>query len=526
MNYYLKNIALFFVIMATIVCCTKKINTASVEEPQVEPTLVDSVYTSDQPYNLTIIYFVPADMGLNPNYKRRISEYLTHEQKYTSDWMQKWGYGKKTFGLRKNYKGEVEINVVYGKLPTSGYPYSGGAAPMSREIEAWFAANPSKKTSDHVFILTAVNQFGKQIAPYYGTGTWAYAVDFSSMEIANMGKADTTGHMSDWIGGNFHEMLHGLGLPHNGGLASENKLYGIPNITGNGGGFVTAKTYLSSWDCALLSLGQTFSTTTRTDWYQPTGAKITRLNASYDNAANSVIVSGRFVSNKKVLYVGFTNDAKRSEGDGDYDSENWITTPVGSDSFYTKISVDEFKDKRDFINDFRISFLHENGTRDVFTYSYQMTGGKPDIQFADRPMYNKTHWKIVAFSSEETSAENGRAINLIDDDMSSLWVSRWSSNSPAHPHNFTIDMGAVLPVNRFTFYQRSGSSRPKDIHISISNDNASWQALGNYSLANRAGPVYVTLPAAQSFRYYRVTINNAHDGTQWAALGEIGTYKD
>lgn len=262
-------------------------------------------------------------MQLNPDYENRISETLTYEQDYIADWMEKWGYGRKTFGLLKNTAGKVKINVIQGKLPTASYPYSGGEPIMYSEIMEYFETHT--KDSDHFFVLTTVNEFGKQAAPFYGVrnGQWAYGIDFKDMSIPNKRPApfgtDTAAMASNWLGGNFHEMLHGLRLPHNGGLVSNNLLYGEPIITGSGGTFITGNSYLDAWDCALLSIGQTFSDTQRTDWYQNVTATMNRLNARYDETTQKIIISGKFTASKKVLFVGFTNDAKRSAGDGNYD---------------------------------------------------------------------------------------------------------------------------------------------------------------------------------------------------------------
>jgi hypothetical protein len=484
-----------------------------------------TAFTSDHPKNLTVVYFVPSDMKLNPDYKRRISEFLLYEQNYTKTWMEKWGYGAQTFGLMVNDQKEVEINVVTGKLPTASYPYKGGAEAMSKEINAWFTANPDKKKSSHVFILTALNEFGKQDVPFYGSETWAYGIDFPAMEIANMGKPGAIGDQAAWIGGNFHELLHGLNLPHNGGLISNNTQYGLAIMTGNGDGFITGKSYLDAWDCALLSTGETFSKVARSDWYQSPSASITKLNARFDDASKTIVVSGKFASGKMVKFVGFTNDAKRSEADLDYDTENWITKPIGTDSFYVKIPLAEIKNKNDFRNDFRITLMHENGYRYVASYAYQMVAGKPVVDFGDKPVYSKTKWKVVGVSSEETVNYDGKAANLIDNNIGTMWHSQFSGAGSVLPQFFTIDMGAGLAVNRFTFFQRDSHSKLKDIEISVSNDNVTWEKLVTYSLPDIAGPTHLKTQL-KSFRYFKVLTSTASGNSQFATCIEVGTYKD
>jgi hypothetical protein len=528
----MKKTILLLLTVITLFACRKNENLqtdvdAKLSKLEAAPGDVnDTVYKSDHPKNLTIVYFVPSDMKLNPDYKRRISEFLLYEQNYTKTWMEKWGYGAQTFGLMVNNKKEVEINVVLGKLPTASYPYNGGAEAMAQEINAWFTAKPDKKKSNHVFILTTVNEYGKQNVPFYGVGTWAYAIDFPFMEIANMTKTDDIGKQSEWIGGNFHEMLHGLNLPHNGGTIANNTLYGSPIMSGTGAGFVTGKTYLDAWDCALLSTGETFSKVARTDWYESPSASITKLHATFDEASKSIVVSGRYTSGKKVMFVGFTNDAKRSADDLNYDSENWVTKPIATDSFYVKIPLAEIKNKSDFRNDFRITLMHENGYSYVASYSYQMLAGKPVIDFGDKPVYSKTKWNVVDVSSEESVNGDYKATNLIDGNIGTMWHSKWSGSGSVLPQFFTIDMGAVLAVNRFTFYQRDSHSKLKDINISVSNDNVTWESIGAYSLPDVAGPTHLKINQLKNFRYFKISTSSVSGNTQFATCIEVGAYKD
>jgi len=136
----------------------------------------------------------------------------------------------------------------------------------------------------------------------------------------------------------------------------------------------------------------------------------------------------------------------------------------------------------------------------------------------------ESRWLVVEYSSQETAAENGRATNLIDGDPDTYWHSRWSNSPATFPHHITIDMRATATVNGFTLTQRTGQRRVKDIEISVSNDNASWQSLGEFVLADTATPQNLDLASARSFRYVKVTMKSAHDGDQFAALAELSVY--
>ena len=84
---------------------------------------------------------------------------------------------------------------------------------------------------------------------------------------------------------------------------------------------------------------------------------------------------------------------------------------------------------------------------------------------------NKQNWKIVSFSSEETSGEgtlNGRATTLIDGNASTYWHSKWTGTAATYPHEVIIDLGASLSPNGMALTQRNGLSRAiKDIMFGL-----------------------------------------------------------
>ena len=149
-------------------------------------------YVSEKPYNLNVIYFVPADKVPNENYHQRLSEIMLDGQAFFLKYMKHWGYGNKTFGLLKdNSKKRVKIHVINGTKPASAYPYEGGGNEMRKEIDAYFSENPSEKSSEHFLVISAVNQAvtgGANPAdvPFYGIGKYAYALDYPGMSIDDL----------------------------------------------------------------------------------------------------------------------------------------------------------------------------------------------------------------------------------------------------------------------------------------------------------------------------------------------------
>jgi|GEM_PF-417880 len=132
----------------------------------------------------------------------------------------------------------------------------------------------------------------------------------------------------------------------------------------------------------------------------------------------------------------------------------------------------------------------------------------------------KTGWTITA--SSEDVAGNRRAINLIDGNLTNLYVNRIATGV-TYPHWTIVDMGKVVDeIEGFYFYQR-GTNPLKTLDISISNDGVVWELLGEFVLPNTptvntaspqtAKPVYANLSRPRSFRYFRQLYKNDHTAT-------------
>lgn len=485
-------------------------------------------YTSGHKYNLNVIYFVPSDRQPNPGYEKRISEILLNGQEFFKKWMNYWGYGEKTFGLLKDAaKKRIKIILIRGKKPQSGYPYEGGHAAISPEINEYFAANPAEKKSDHFLILSAVNVTDPAAVqnsgvPYYGVGKWCYALDFPGLDVNNLGKPGVTGsEASKWIGGMLHELGHGLNLPHCGETVSEknNPVLGTSLMGGGNLTYGMTPTFLTKSGCAILNNGQLFAQEDKT-FYGTVNATIKKIHAKYENG--HIIISGRYGSAVPVQDIIFwhrpMNDA------GGYRAMSFVSKAIATDSFYISMPVDEFREKGDLEYELAIIFPHTNGSLTWTYYGYKFESDIPVIDFAGKDQYDRTGWQVIEYSSQETDAENGQAKNILDADPATYWHSRWSSSAAAYPHHLVVDMQQQLAAKGFVFEQRSGARRVKDIELFTSTDNVSWESAGNHQLSDYGGQQSITLPAPRNFRYFKIVMKSSHDGEKFAALAEAGVF--
>ena len=133
-------------------------------------------------------------------------------------------------------------------------------------------------------------------------------------------------------------------------------------------------------------------------------------------------------------------------------------------------------------------------------------------------------WLVIGYTNQETASENGRAANLIDGNATTYWHSRWSSTPGTYPYFIAVDMKKDTTVTGFTFTQRNGVRRVKDVEIQVSQDNVNWNSEGQFVLQDIITPQNVALPAVKSFRYFKLIFKSAFDGTQNAAMAEVKVY--
>jgi len=139
---------------------------------------------------------------------------------------------------------------------------------------------------------------------------------------------------------------------------------------------------------------------------------------------------------------------------------------------------------------------------------------------------NKSGWTITA--SSEDVAGNRRAINLIDGNLTNLFVNNTSSGLN-YPHWVVVNMGKIEEdVEGFYFYQRS-LNPTRLLEIQVGNDGVTWRSLGDYELA-RTGPSAgepVRLILAEPFtaRYFRLVFKNDYGNSRNVNMHEAGVFR-
>ncbi|WP_225321032.1 discoidin domain-containing protein [Streptomyces luteolifulvus] len=137
-------------------------------------------------------------------------------------------------------------------------------------------------------------------------------------------------------------------------------------------------------------------------------------------------------------------------------------------------------------------------------------------------------WTVSA-SDEESAAENGRAINVLDGDTATLWHSKWSGTPAPLPHSITIDMHRTAVVSAVLYRPRavSPNGRVGRYEIRLSDDGRTWGApVASGTLADDATVKTLSF-AAQGTRYVRLTaLTEAGGRGPWTSAAELDLLGD
>ena len=136
----------------------------------------------------------------------------------------------------------------------------------------------------------------------------------------------------------------------------------------------------------------------------------------------------------------------------------------------------------------------------------------------------RTGW-IATASDQETNRENGRASNVLDGSLSTLWHSQYSPTLIPLPHSIVLDMRATNEVSGFTYTPRSDASRNGTIGryaIAVRTDGTTWSApVASGAWADNNQAKTLTFPPVQA-RYIRLTATTeAGNRGQWSTAAEL-----
>lgn len=144
---------------------------------------------------------------------------------------------------------------------------------------------------------------------------------------------------------------------------------------------------------------------------------------------------------------------------------------------------------------------------------------KDEEEAFSRSTYDKTGWKVIYKSSEETSGEgtNGRAQQTVDGDTKTYWHSQWLSSTAQLPHTITVDMQRELPVGAYQITQSKSGGQTRYIKaykMYGSKDNQTWTLLHSDDDTPDQASFRVWLDSVSTIRYFKIVVSQtrATDG--------------
>lgn len=132
-------------------------------------------------------------------------------------------------------------------------------------------------------------------------------------------------------------------------------------------------------------------------------------------------------------------------------------------------------------------------------------------------LMDKTGWKAIEYSSEETAGEgiNGRAQQIVDGDDNTYWHPQWYGSTAQLPHYIVVDMQEVKNVGGFEIKMGDYANRHiKAYDIYGSTDNATWTLLCSDDNAPSKSSFRISLDKAADIRYFKIVVRQttATDG--------------
>lgn len=137
---------------------------------------------------------------------------------------------------------------------------------------------------------------------------------------------------------------------------------------------------------------------------------------------------------------------------------------------------------------------------------------------------NQSGFSLISVDSEETSGEDGAAINLFDGDTSTIWHTEWESAEPTHPHEILIDLGRTYDVGGIRYLPRQDGVENgiiADYEVYVSTGTSNWGNAAAYGTWANNDTEKEVLFSPETGRYIRFVALSEVAGNPWTSGAEL-----
>ncbi|WP_229070672.1 discoidin domain-containing protein [Actinoplanes sp. DH11] len=174
------------------------------------------------------------------------------------------------------------------------------------------------------------------------------------------------------------------------------------------------------------------------------------------------------------------------------------------------------------------------GSRDYFGGPVT-TGCRPDrgahqlstTCTAGPTLISRDRWSLKYADSQETTGENGAAVNAFDGNTATIWHTGYSGGNAPMPHEIQINMGTSQSVSGLRYLPRQDSGagaangRIGQYEIYVSADGVTWgAAVATGTFAGTAAQKEVRF-TAKTGQYLRLRALSEVGGNPWTTAAEI-----
>jgi hypothetical protein len=133
--------------------------------------------------------------------------------------------------------------------------------------------------------------------------------------------------------------------------------------------------------------------------------------------------------------------------------------------------------------------------------------------------------KVVKVDSEETAGENGKGVNAVDNDTTTIWHTQWQDAAPPCPHEIVIELTPPTTIKGFTYLPRqddseNGTILEYEFYVSSDGDDFGLPVTKG-SFASGKDLKTVTF-ASKQCRFIKLKALSEINGGPWTSAAEIG----